>query len=61
MISEHVLQNFMYYIRDIKYDIIHDFKVSIPTCENILHRVLSCRALQVQVQNQRLLSSTLLN
>ncbi len=49
MILEHLSQTFMYDITDdIKYDIkddiiqdiIHDGKVSIPTAENALHRVL---------------------
>jgi hypothetical protein len=41
MISEHISQTFMYNIRDIKYDTIHDFKVSIPTSKNVLGRDLS--------------------
>ncbi len=41
MISEHISQTFMCNIRVIKYDVIHDGNVSIPTAENGLHRVLS--------------------
>ncbi len=41
MTSEHISQIFMYNISDIKYDIIHDFKVSIPTSGNVLGRALS--------------------
>ncbi len=41
MTSEHKSQTFMYDIRDdIKYDLIHDFKVCIPTLENVLGRAL---------------------
>ncbi len=33
MISEHISQTFMCNIREIKYDIIHDDKVTIPTAK----------------------------
>ena len=41
MISEHISKPFMYNISDIKYDIIHDSKVSIPTAKNVLEKALS--------------------
>ncbi len=52
MISEYISQTFMYNIKDIKYDIIHDFKVSIPISETCLVELsgFESHALQVQVQ-----------
>ncbi len=40
MISKHISPTFVCNIKKIKYNIIHDDKVSKPTAENMLHRAL---------------------